>query len=331
MSRFLNAIGVDVSKLTLDVQDHQHQLSLKVTNANAGFKELLKWIRQHNPKLEEVVVCYEHTGIYSLALAEFLSTHKVAFLMVSGLEIKRSLGITRGKSDQKDAKAIARYAYLRREEIKPSQLPSARLLELKTLLSLREKMVRDRSGYLNSLREMSSVLRLRKQDLLFQAQQKLIRELSSQIRKVEQKIKEVIQQDEELDRLFGLVTSVKGVGLILGTNFLVYTNGFTAFDNWRQFACYAGIAPFEYQSGTSIKGRKKVSHLAHKNLKALLSNAACSCIQSSKELKDYYKRRLQEGKHKMAVQNTIRNKIVARVFAVVKRGTPFQDDYQQAA
>lgn len=251
--------------------------------------------------------------------------------MVAGLEIKRSLGITRGKSDQKDAKAIARYAYLRREELKPTQLPSAQLLELKNLLSVREKMVRNRKGYHNSLKELKETLKVSKSNLLYQAQQKLIEELSVQIKKIEQKIKEVIAQDEQLSKLFALVTSVKGVGLILGTSFLVYTNGFTAFDNWRKFACYSGIAPFEYQSGTSIKAPRRVSHLAQKHLKGLLSNAACVCIQSSEELKTYYHRRLQEGKSKLAVQNILRNKIVARVFAVVKRGTPFREEYQQAA
>jgi transposase len=128
-----------------------------------------------------------------------------------------------------------------------------------------------------------------------------------------------------------LVSSVKGVGLILGVNFLVYTGGFTLFDDWRKFACYSGIAPFEYQSGSSIKGKKKVSQIANKTIKALLSNAACSCIQFSEELKSYYKKRLAEGKSKMSTQNIIRNKIVARVFAVVKRGSPFVEDYKKAA
>jgi transposase len=330
MSTFGNAIGIDVSKLTLDVQDHQHEKSLKVANAKTGFKELLQWIKQRN-KLQDVVVCFEHTGIYSLALAEFLSQQQISFCIVAGLEIKRSLGLTRGKSDQKDAKAIARYAYLRREELKPTQLPSAQLLELKNLLSLREKMVRNRKGYQNSLKELKETLKVSKSNLLYQAQQKLIEELTAQIKRIEHKIKQVMAQDEQLNKLFKLVTSVKGVGLILGTSFLVYTNGFTAFANWRKFACYAGIAPFEYQSGTSIKAPKRVSHLAQKHLKGLLSNAACVCIQSSKEFKTYYHRRLQEGKSKLAVQNILRNKIVARVFAVVKRGTPFEEDYQQAA
>jgi transposase len=331
MTTFTNAVGTDVSKATLDVYDYLHGISLQVANNKMGYKHLLKWLKQHHVTLEEVVICFEHTGIYSLPLAVFLSEHKISFCIVSGLEIKRSLGINRGKSDKKDAKAIARYAYLRRGELKLYHLPSRQLLELKSLLSLREKMIKDRKGYQNTLGEMQTMLKVGKKDFLYLAQAHLIKELTNQIKKVEKQMKELIEQDEQLAKMYRLITSVKGVGLILGVNFLVYTGGFTLFDDWRKFACYSGIAPFEYQSGSSIKSKKKISHLANKNLKALLSNAACCCIQSSNELKQYYQKRLSEGKSKMSTQNIIRNKIVARVFAVIKRGTPFVEDYKKVA
>lgn len=112
---------------------------------------------------------------------------------------------------------------------------------------------------------------------------------------------------------------------------LVYTNCFTAFDDWRKFACYSGIVPFEYQSGTSIKGKKKINHFANKRLKALLSNAACTSIQHNPEMKQYYERRIKEGKNKMSTQNIIRNKIVARMFAVVGRGSEYVDTFKYAA
>ncbi len=331
MSSFSNAIGIDVSKQTLDAYDYQYQLSLQVSNTKAGFKQLLKWVSQRHSRLEQILFCWEHTGMYSLPVALFFTEQKLNYCMVSGLEIKRSMGISRGKSDQKDAKTIARYAYLRREEIKLYQLPTKAIMELKNLLSLREKMVRDRTGYQTTLKEMRRTLKVNKQDLLCLAQEHIIGELSLQIKKVEKKMLELIKDDEQLKKLYQLVTSVKGVGLILGVNFIVYTNGFTAFANWRKFACYAGIAPFEYQSGTSIKGKKKVSHLANKSLKALLSNAACSCIKHSGEMRLYYQKRIAEGKSKMSTQNIIRNKIVARVFAVVKRGTPYVEEYKKVA
>ena len=112
---------------------------------------------------------------------------------------------------------------------------------------------------------------------------------------------------------------------------LVHTHTFTAFKDARQFACYCGIAPFEYASGTSIKGKTKVSHLANKKLKSLLNMAALNAVRFDSELKAYYERRVKEGKNKMCVLNIIRNKLVSRVFAVVKRGTPYVDVLKWAA
>jgi transposase len=331
MSQFTNAIGIDVSKETLDARDHLNEVLVQVPNSPGGYIELLKWTKKNNPS-SNVLFCFEHTGMYSLPLAVKLSEQGLSYAMVPGLEIKRSMGLRRGKSDRADAEAIARYAYQRREDIKIYQLPSKHLLELKSLLSLREKMVGQRAGYQATKREMRTFLKIVKtSSVLFEVQDKMIKELNGQIAKVEKQIMEVIKSDDHLKKTFDLVTSVKGVGLVLGTTMLVYTNCFTAFDDWRKFACYCGIVPFEYQSGTSIKGRTKVSHFANKRLKALLSNAACTSIQFNPEMKLYYERRIQEGKNKMSTQNIIRNKIVARIFAVVERGTPYVDTFKYAA
>jgi transposase len=332
MNPFTNAIGIDVSKNTLDACDHVHQLEFQVNNTAAGFKELLQWVKKKNTEPSAVLFCFEHTGMYSLPLAVCLTEQEQHYAMVPGLEIKRSLGISRGKSDRTDAQSIARYAYLRREEIKVYQLPSKQLLELKSLLSLRERMVGQRAGYQASKKEMKSYLKIVKMSpVLFDAQQQMIKELNKQILKVEAQMAEIIKNDEHLKKTFDLITSVKGVGLIIGTTMLVYTNCFTTFDDWRKFACYSGIVPFEYQSGTSIRGKKKINHFANKRLKALLSNAACTSIQHNPEMKLYYERRIKEGKNKMSTQNIIRNKIVARMFAVVSRGSEYVDTFKYAA
>ena len=333
MNQFINAIGIDVSKKTLDAYDQLHQIGTQRPNSSGGFKDLLRWIKKSNAgDPSDVLICFEHTGMYSLPLAIYLTEQKHPFAMVPGLQIKRSLGIRRGKNDRADAIAIARYAYQRREEIKIYQLPSSKILEVKSLLSLRQKMDVQRGGYQATKSEMKTFLKVVKMSsTLFDVQDKLIKELRNQIVKVEKQIKEIINEDEHLKKTFDLATSVKGVGLILGSTMLVYTNCFTAFTDWRGFACYCGIAPFGYRSGTSIRGKTKVSRLANKKIKTLLSNAACTSIQFNPEIKLYYERRLAEGKDKMSTQNIIRNKIVARVFAAVQRGTPYVDTFRFAA
>ncbi|MEL6717346.1 MAG: transposase [Bacteroidota bacterium] len=106
---------------------------------------------------------------------------------------------------------------------------------------------------------------------------------------------------------------------------MVHTNNFKAFESSRQLACYVGIAPFEKQSGKTLKQTAKVSKLGHQKLKALLTNGAWSVIQNDAQIKKYYKRKIEEGKNEYSIINAVKNKLIARAFAVVKRGTPFVD------
>ncbi len=122
---------------------------------------------------------------------------------------------------------------------------------------------------------------------------------------------------------YQLSKSVKGVGKILGIQMLLHTHNFTRFEEWRQFSAYCGLVPYPFQSGTSINGRRKIHAISDVKMKSLLSMSAISAIQHDSELKLYYQKRVEEGKPKMVVLNIIRNKIVSRIFATVKRGTPF--------
>ena len=112
---------------------------------------------------------------------------------------------------------------------------------------------------------------------------------------------------------------------------IVVTEGFEKFDNWRKFASYCGTAPFPNTSGSSIRGRTKVSSLANKKIKSLLDLCAKSSIQFNEEMKRYYTERVSRQKNKMSTINIIRNKILARIFAVVKRETPYVDLMKYAA
>ncbi len=122
-----------------------------------------------------------------------------------------------------------------------------------------------------------------------------------------------------------------GVGPQTAINLIVTTRCFSTFENWRQLACYAGVAPFEYRSGTSIRGKTKVNHIANKKLKSLLNMAALSAKRHDKQLKEYYERKIQEGKNGMSVMNALRCKIISRVFATIKRETPYVDFLKYSA
>ena len=147
---------------------------------------------------------------------------------------------------------------------------------------------------------------------------KSIKALEKDIEKVEMIIKDLIKNNEELNEVYTYTTSVKSVGFVAASYLLVYTNGFTRFTSSKQIASYCGIAPFEYSSGTSIKGRTRGHHMANKDPKSILHMCAISALASNEEMKLYFKRKVDEGKNKMLVIIAVRNKILARVFSCVK-------------
>ena len=158
---------------------------------------------------------------------------------------------------------------------------------------------------------------------LSEQNQQLVSMYEEQIRVVEQLIEQTIYEDPELKKNDQLAQSVKGIGPITSAFLIAYTHNFERFENARQFACYSGIAPFPNRSGVTLKGKTKVSPIANKQIKAILSNGANSAIVFDKELKLYYQRKRAEGKAYGTVINAVKNKLVQRVFAVIKRQTPF--------
>ncbi len=330
--KIYDVIGIDVSKLTIDVAIHQTKDYQQFENTNKGFGVLCKWaLSQSKATKETLLFVFEHTGLYSHNLAIYLSTKEFNFLMVPGLEIKRSLGIARGKDDKIDAGKIARYAYRLRDEISPTTLPSDEIRNLKHLLSLRDRMVKQRAGYKASLKEMKRVLKRSENSVLFTSQESLIATLDKQIDKMDNQMDEMILQNKQLKRQYDLITSIKGIGPQIALYVIATTEGFLKFNTSRSFASYCGIAPFPNTSGTSIRGKTKVSNLANKKMKSLFDLAAKSAIQHNQEMKLYYHKRTGEGKSKMSTINIIRNKLLARIFAVVKRDSPYVDIMMYAA
>lgn len=332
MKQIFESVGIDVSKEKFDAHLHVKQLFATFSNDKKGFKELVKWVKLAVGKdLQSIIFCFEITGIYSIPLGSFLSEKNFRFAMVPALQIKKSMGMVRGKSDTVDAKRIAEYAYLRRDSIKPTELPSATIQELKALLSQRERLVTQRAGFLCSLKELKIIFKRGTHPELFKHQEKLRAVLTEAIKDIEQAIQKLIQSDAELHRVYKLIISVKGIGLIVAANLLAVTNCFTAFENSRQLACYCGVAPFEKQSGSSLNKRPRVSNYANKRMKVLLNLAASSAILRDKELKQYYQRRVEQGKSRMSTLNIVRNKLLHRIFAVVKRDSPYVEMQRWAA
>lgn len=317
-------IGADLSKNYIDFASHLFKSHLKVENNSSGFQGLIKWFKQQTIDVSQVIIVMEHTGLYSYQFEQFLHQHHINFTKVSALAIKRSMGLVRGKSDKQDAARIAQYGFEKADCLTAAQPVNNNLQRLQILHSVRERLVKNRAAIDNAVQQYRQAFKLTNTDIVIASQLKLIKTLGQQIQKLEDEIQTIIEAENVIKNNCRLLQSIIGVGKVLAVAAIIKTGNFTRFTNARKFACFCGTAPFEHTSGTSIRGKTRVSHLADKRMKTLLDLAAKSAIQYDKELREYYLKRIAIGKSKMSTINVVRNKILYRMFAVIKRQTPYQ-------
>lgn len=323
-----NFIGIDISKDVLDVSFIGPETKvgfqdLKVKNDISGFEKVTSWLTKLGKPLNDCLFCMEHTGTYGLLFFAWLAQKEIDFCVEPGLQIKRSLGITRGKNDKVDARRIADYARTHREKLKTFELPTNLILQLKQLLTYREQCVKMRTSLKNSLKHHLQYQQVSGLTSISERISMQIHEQDQIVADIEKQILEVIESDAQAKKNLELARSVKGIGLIIAAFMLVSTNNFSSFENGRKYACFAGIAPFENVSGSSIRGKTRVSHLGNRTIKTLLSNGANSAAKWDPQLRKYYQRKQQEGKDHKLIMNAIANKLIHRVFAVVNRQSPY--------
>jgi len=334
MKNHLFHIGIDISKLKLDVvvieketpnvSDH-----FIVENNLKGIKRIVSVLKKKKIDLESVLFCFENTGVYTFPLSCFCSETKLDYWIVPAVEIKRSKGISRGKNDKTDAKDIAFYSIRNIDKLKLSILPETEIQQLKLLFAEREKLMKSLLMF-ESTKENKNYTPKAVYKSVQDVNLKTIQFLKRALKNIEKQMKEIIINQKELKQQFELMKTIPGVGERTATYFIIITKGFTAFDSARKLACYAGVAPFEYSSGSSIRARTKVSHMADKKMKSLLQMCALSAVKYDSQIKEYYIKKQKEGKNKMLVLNNIRSKIISRIFAVINRQSPFINTYKFA-
>jgi transposase len=319
-------IGIDISKDTLDVcilnNSNEKEMAFKVENTMEGIEQMISSTYDLEQDCE-LCYCFENTGNYGLLLARMLEDQKITYYQVPALEIKLSQGIQRGKNDRVDAWRIAKYAKMYSQDLKPYVLAEKVLFKVKNLLTYRNLLIKLRTQLKNEKKSFYQVSKIADVSYEMNDITNHIQELDGKITLVEKKIKQEISEQEKISKNFEKITKIKGVGFLTAAYMIVLTNNFTSFQNPRKFNCYAGLAPFEHLSGTSIKGKTKTSKLRNKRIKTVLFSGANSAIIYDEELKAYYKRKKQQGKAHNSIINAVCCKLVYRIFAVVKREEPF--------
>ena len=326
-------VGIDVSKDTLDYSVcYQGQIINRgqVFNSLKGAGRLLSNLRKiEGLALSATVFCMEFTGVYNNILLEKLVAAKCKICLEPAMRIKKSQGMARGKNDKVDADRIADYAYTYREKLRLYIPEKEELKKLKQLIAMRERLVDTRVRLKVPIKENKAFLDKALAKMEERAFKASIKAIEADLEAIEQMIEEHIDSHSEIRQQVDLLTSIDGIGKVTAVNLIVVTGGFKNFSSPSEFACYAGVAPFEHSSGSSIRGKTRVSHMANKKVKKNLHMAAMAAITCKGELRQYYERKVSEGKNKMSVLNAVRNKLIHRAFAVIKRQTPYQKNYQQ--
>lgn len=324
-------IGVDVSKLTLDVSTHGAKNHIKVPNSSEGFKQVLAWLKSLNIAPVDCWFVLEYTGGYEYRFIQFCQSKQISFTRVPGLEIKKSLGMQRGKNDKIDSRRIANYGYEKREKLKEHSLCNPAITRLKLLLTQRRSFVNDRKANEHRLKELLIMMDFKAGDSLIKNYKRAVASSIAGIDKVETEIKKLISKDAAMNRNFELITSIPGIGNVNGWMTIAYTENFKNFPNGRAYGAYIGVVPYDHTSGTSIRGKSRVSHMANKPLKADISMAAKASVQHDPEMKVYYERRVTAGKHHMSIMNEVKFKLVLRMFAVVNNQEVYVKNLKSAA
>lgn len=332
-------IGVDVSKLHLDlalmvVENHTKGpiITQRFENNAAGMKRLDKWLKTTGVTRDEhTLVVIENTGIYHRLIWQFCAQNRIRINIGNAAHIKWSLGITRGKSDKADSIRLCNYAAKEASSLKAAPIPDVVILRLKDLSTSRTRLLSQRSANKKYLRELKGTNDIETQQVMERAHKDAISGIDKSIKLIEAQIKALISKTEALKGNYDLLITVPGIGHVTAVYIICCTANFANKPSGKQLACYAGLAPFERQSGTSIKGRPKVHKMANKELKRLLYLGARAAVQHNAELKQYYERKKAEGKHDLSVINAIKNKIVLRAVAVVNNRRPYVDNLRMAA
>lgn len=244
--KFTWFIGIDVSKKTLDIaiRDKDSLLkTLQIENSISVVKQFIKDLKKDGLVISDCLFCMEHTGVYCTPMMIHAEKLNLNLWLENASQIKLSIGIQRGKNDQIDAIRIAEYAARFSDKVKVFEAPREVMKKLRALTVLRKRIqlnlielqtLNKEKDYYSDKKFYTSISK------------KAIAGLKENLSDIEKQIRLLIKGDNKLNDLFQIVTSVRGIGEVVGVNMILTTNEFKDFTCPKKYACYAGIAPFEH-------------------------------------------------------------------------------------
>ena len=310
-------VGIDVSKEKLDVALLREQGKFRdkvIANSRKGFQELAAWLAKQG--VTQAHICMEATGAYWEELAEFLVDAGFEVSVMNPALIKKfgeSLG-ERSKTDRIDARVIARFCAERCPE--RWQAPSKAVRGLRALVRRREALIDLRTEELNRRDSASEPRVLASID-------KVIAHLDQQIALIEKQIRDHIDDDPTLKQQRELLHSIPGIGKVVSAMLLSYYGGELRFDSSKQAVAFAGLDSSRRESGTSVRGKPRLSKKGHSSIRGTLYMPAVVAMSKTAWGKTFAGRLAAAGKPSMLIIAAVMRKLVAIAYGVLKSGQPF--------
>lgn len=328
----MHYLGMDVAKLKLDIcllldEAGSKRKTKVVANTPNGVTALLQWVTKHGVTLSALHVVMEGTGVYHEQAALTLTNAGVMVTIANPAQVKdfgRGLAI-RTKTDASDSIVLARYGAL----LKPKAWvpPSLEARALAALLTRRDAIAQDLQRERNR-QEKSNISQA--SALVQQSLGDSIEFLTQQLNKLQQEIDDHIQGNPQLKADMCLLQSIPAVGDKVGGHLLAVMHS-RQFVTAEQLAAYLGLVPVERQSGSSLRGKARLSKAGPANVRAVLFMAAIVAKQYNPHVKALYDRLLAKGKSKMSALGAAMRKLVHLCFGVLKTQTPYQANYANIA
>lgn len=327
--KFKFVLGVDMSKSWFDCclmnAKFEVLLEQKVDNNPATIFDLLAELLQLNyiEHFTDILLVVEATGIYTQHLTKCWLVKGGQLSMVHAPKISEHLAGSlqfEEKDDPIDARRAAEYAFRFSDKLKLWQAKEETIQLLQGFQRQRERLIAAINLLEVPVNESKQFDSVQLSEALIKHQASSLKALKADLKQIGKSINELIESDAYLAQLFKLVTSVEGVGPVTAREIIIATNGFVKFspNQAKAFAKYVGVIPNKKRSGSSVRKKDKIGARKHQKIKNNLTMGAQSLINSKLELGKFYRRKMAQGKHHLSVINAMRNKMILRVFAVVR-------------
>ncbi|KAA5538028.1 IS110 family RNA-guided transposase [Adhaeribacter rhizoryzae] len=312
-------VGIDVSKDSLAIchlveEKLQH---LETENNPAGFQQLIKQCGT------ESLYVMEATGIYYLQLAYYLHEQGAPVVVVNPVIIKRyiQMHLGKGKSDKKDAQWIRRYG--EQNQVTHWQPEEMIIVECRQMEQVIEQLIKQKTMVINSLEALE--LQPVKCQLAAKSLKQTLKTLEKQINQLEDKLLATLEK--AFAKEIKLLSSIPGIGRKTAGTLLLFAGGFRDVSNYRQLIAKAGLSPREYTSGTSIRGKVRITKMGGSLIRSKLYVCSFSAKKSNAACKALYDRLVAKGKNGKLALIAVCNKLLKQAFAIVKSGIPYRPDF----